>query len=157
LRTPPVLDALRVLAERGLVFDVCALAKGHLDNVPGVIEAVPELSLVIDHLGGPIVAGGRWEPWASLMACAAQHDRCMVKLSGFDPVDGSTEGYRPYVEHLFEHFGPDRILWASNWPATRLGAGYRELFDDAMRLVPSLDARQRRAVLGGTARRVYAR
>jgi L-fuconolactonase len=155
LTTPAVLDALALLAQRGLVYELLALGKGYLENAPVVIERVPDLVLVIDHLGGPNVRGERWEPWASLMADAAQHERCVVKLSGLDPVDGSTEGYRRYVEHVLAQFGPDRVLWASNWPATRLGAGYQELLDDAVALLPALEADERAAIFGGNARRVY--
>src|SRR5690606_11805345 len=89
LQTEPVIDALRVLASRGLVYELVALAKGHLDNAPKLIEAVPALDLVIDHLGGPNVRKQRWEPWATLMARAAEHSRCTVKMSGLDPIDGS--------------------------------------------------------------------
>lgn len=155
LSSGPVLEALQVLAERDLVYELVALAKGHLDNAPAVIERVPELDLVIDHLGGPNVRGGRWEPWASLMAHAAEHPRCTVKLSGLDPVDGSIEGYRRHVEHVLEHFGPDRVMWASNWPATRFGDGYRVMLDDARSFLSALSPMELDAVLGGNARRVY--
>lgn len=155
LSTPTVLASLQVLADRGLVYELVALGKGHLDNLRAIIENVPELTLVIDHLGGPNVRGGRWEPWASLMAEAAQHPRCAVKLSGLDPVDSSVEPYRRYVEHVLEHFGPSRVMWASNWPATRLGDGYRVMLDDALALLRPLSGDELDAVLGANARRVY--
>jgi L-fuconolactonase len=155
LSDPARLDALRVLAANDLLYEVCALGKGHLDNVPAVIEEVPELTLVIDHLGGPYVRGDRWEPWASLMSAAAQHPRCLVKLSSLDPIDGSVEPYRRYVEHVLDAFGADRVLWASNWPATRLGASYRAMLDDARALLPAMDEGARTAVFGGNALRVY--
>jgi L-fuconolactonase len=154
---PERIDALRVLAARGLVFDLVTLAKGHLDNAPRIVEAVPELTVVVDHLGSPHVRGGRWEPWASLMRDVAQHDRCHVKFSGLDPLDdGRVEAYRPYVDHVFEHFGPARVLWASNWPATRLGGSYRQIVDDSLALLPGLSSTEVDAVLDGNARRVYA-
>lgn len=157
LSTAPVLDALRVLSEHDLVFELVALAKGHLDNAPSVVEAVPDLDLVIDHLGGPNVRGGRWEPWATLMARAAEHPRCTVKLSGLDPIEGGVEPYRRYVDHVMEHFGAERVMWASNWPATRLGTGYRQTLDDARSLVPGLSSSDRDAVFAENAARVYRR
>jgi L-fuconolactonase len=156
LSTPARLDALRVLAENSLVFDVLTLAKGHLDNVPTVIEEVPELTLVIDHLGSPYVRGGRWEPWASLMSAAAQHERCFVKYSSLDPIDGSIEQHRPYVEHVFTEFGAERVMWASNWPATRLGESYRQMLDDARSLLPRGAEPMTDAVFGDNARRIYS-
>jgi L-fuconolactonase len=155
LSSDAVVESLGVLAGAGLAYELVALAKGHLDNAPEVLDRVPDLDLVIDHLGGPHVRGGRWEPWASIMASAAQHPRCTVKLSGLDPIDGTVAPYRPYVDHVLEHFGPDRVMWASNWPATRLGDGYRVMLDDARGFLAGLSPAETDAVLGANARRVY--
>lgn len=155
---PDRLDALRVLAERDLVYELVTLVKGHLDNAPVLLEAVPELTVVIDHLGSPHVRGARWEPWASLMREAAQHPNCVVKYSGLDPFDdGTVDGWRPYVDHVFEQFGAPRVLWASNWPATHMGAAgsYQQIVDDSLRLLPSLAPAAVDAVLGGNAERIY--
>jgi L-fuconolactonase len=155
LSAPPRLDALRLLADQHLVYELVALAKGHLDNALTIAERIPELTLVIDHLGGPNVRGNRWEPWASIMSRLAEHSGCIVKYSGLDPVEGSTSGYRPYVDFVFEHFGPERIMWASNWPASRLGDSYQLLVDDSLRLLPSLTPAERDQVFDRTARRTY--
>ncbi len=155
LSAPARLDSLRLLAQQGLAFDLVALAKGHLENGLAIAEHIPELTLVVDHLGGPYVRGNRWEPWAAIMSELAQHSRCVVKYSGLDPVDGSVEGYRPYVDHVFEQFGTDRIMWASNWPATRLGGAYQLIVGDSLRLLPRLTAHEREQVLDSTARRAY--
>jgi L-fuconolactonase len=155
LSAPTRLESLRVLAQQGLAYDLLALAKGHLENAIVIADHVPELTLVIDHLGGPYVRGNRWEPWASIMTELAQHSRCVVKYSGLDPIGGSVEGYQPYVDHLFEQFGADRIMWASNWPATRLGGPYRYLVEDSLRLLPPMAQGDRQHVFDGTARRTY--
>ena len=118
------------------MYELVALAKGHLENALTIAEQLPELRLVIDHLGGPYVRGKRWQPWASIMSELAQHSRCVIKYSGLDPVEGSVDDYRPYVDHIFDQFPPDRIMWASNWPASRLGESYQLLLDDALRLLP---------------------
>ena len=65
------------------------------------------------------------------------------------------EGYRPYVDHIFEQFGPERIMWASNWPATRLGGAYDLIVDDSLRLLPQLTSDEREQVFDGNARRTY--
>jgi L-fuconolactonase len=155
LSAPPRLDALRLLAERGLAYELLALVKGHLENALTIAERVPGLTLVLDHLAGPYVRGKRWQPWADTVAELGQHSRCVVKYSGLDPIDGSVERYRPYVEHLFEHFGPARMLWASNWPASRLGGAYELLVADSQRLLPELTPAQRDDVFEGAARRTY--
>jgi len=155
LSAPARLDALRVLAERGLAYELLALVKGHLENALTIVEQVPGLTLVLDHLAGPYVRGKRWQPWADTVAELARRSRCVVKYSGLDPIDGSVEEYRPYVEHLFAHFGPARMLWASNWPASRLGGAYELLVADSLRLLPELTPAERAGVFGDNARRTY--
>jgi L-fuconolactonase len=155
LSAPDRIESLRLLASRGLAYELLALAKGHLENALAIADRVPELTLVIDHLGGPYVRGKRWEPWASTMTELAQHSRCFVKYSGLDPIDGTVEAYQPYVEHVFEQFGPERIMWASNWPASRLGGPYQLLVDDSLRLLPPLTPPEQEQVFGDTARRTY--
>jgi L-fuconolactonase len=155
LSAPPRLDSLRLLAMEGLVYELVALAKGHLENALTIAEQVPDLTLVVDHLGGPYVRGNRWEPWASLMAELAGSSRCIVKYSGLDPVEKSVEAYRPYVDFVFEQFGPERIMWASNWPATRLGGAYQLIVEDSLQLLPNLTPTEREQVFDGTARRTY--
>ncbi|HEX4018053.1 MAG TPA: amidohydrolase family protein [Frankiaceae bacterium] len=154
LSARPRLDSLRLLAV-GLVYELVTLAKGHLENAVAISERVPEVTLVIDHLGSPYVRGNRWEPWASIMSRLAQNSECVVKYSGLDPIDGSVEAYRPYVDYVFDTFGPERIMWASNWPASRLGGSYQLLVDDCLRLLPELTPTERELVFDATARRTY--
>lgn len=155
LSAPERIEALRSLALQGLVYEVVALAKGHLENALTIAEQVPELTVVIDHLGGPYVRGGRWEPWASVMTELAQHSRCVIKYSGLDPIEDSVEGYKPYVDHIFDRFPVERIMWASNWPATRLGDSYQLIVEDSLRLMPDLPSPEREHVFHTTARRTY--
>lgn len=155
LSAPGRIAALRFLAQQGLAYEVVALAKGHLENALIIADQIPELTLVIDHLGGPHVRRNRWEPWASIMRELAQHSRCVVKYSGLDPFDGSVEEYRPYVEHIFDQFPARRIMWASNWPATRLGGSYQRIVDDSLSLLPDLALSDRAEVFEATARRTY--
>jgi L-fuconolactonase len=155
LSAPDRIEALRFLAQQGLAYEVVALAKGHLENALVIADQVPDLTLVIDHLGCPYVRRNRWEPWASIMSELAQRSRCVVKYSGLDPVDRSVEGYRPYVAHIFEQFPPERIMWASNWPATRLGDSYQLIVDDSFSLLPDLAESERTQVFEDTARATY--
>jgi L-fuconolactonase len=155
LSAPARIEALRVLAQQGLAYEVVALAKGHLENAVTLADQIPELTLVIDHLGSPYVQGRRWEPWASIMSDLAQHDQCVVKYSGLDQIGESVEEYRPYVDHVFDRFPAERITWASNWPASRLGGPYDLIVDDSLRLLPQLTPDERASVFETTARRTY--
>ncbi len=152
-----VVESLGELADRGLCFDLSAFEPRHVGHVRRLAERVPELVVVLCHLGVPRVHEGEWEPWASAFAGAAEHPRCVVKISGLDMTLGrcDEERFRPYLEHALNHFGPDRMIWASNWPVSLRGTGYGELLVTARRLLADLSEKDQQAVFGGTANRVY--
>jgi L-fuconolactonase len=154
---PRVLESLALLAERGLAFDLSAFQPRHLEHVTTIALRVPQLRVVVCHYGMPRVDQQQWEPWASAFAAAARNPNASVKISGLDLFLGGPdpEPTRPYFEHALACFGPERMLWASNWPVSLQLRGYAELLDAARVQLAALDARARDAVLGDTARRVY--
>jgi len=80
-----------------------------------------------------------------------------VKISGLDLFLGGPDPARiqRYVDHALACFGPDRLIWASNWPVSLQLRGYAELLDAARVQIADLDADARDAILGGNTRRVY--
>jgi L-fuconolactonase len=156
---PRVLESLRIVADRGYTWDSTATIARHLEHVSTVAERIPNLKQVIDHLGKPAAHEGTWQPWASLMERASKYPNVYVKLSGFfnaaTLANATVEQYRPYVDHVFEHFGPERVMAASNWPVSNLGADYAATWGQTLALLAGLAEEQRAAVLGGTATRFY--
>ncbi len=154
---PAVLESLAELAVRGLSFDISAFKPGHIQHVAVLAERVPELDLVLCHFGVPRLNEEEWEPWASAFAADAQHPRLRVKISGLDMTIGrcDAERFRPYFEHAAEHFGPERMIWASNWPVSLRGKAYGELLATARAMLADLSEAERNAVFGGTANQTY--
>lgn len=156
---PKVLESLQLVAERGYTWDSTATIPRHLEHVSAVAEEIPHLKQVIDHLGKPAATEGTWEPWAALMARAASYPNVHVKLSGLSNVatlaNASTEQFQPYVDHVLAHFGPQRVMMASNWPVSNLGADYAATWKQTVALIAHLDAAQRASVMGETAVRFY--
>lgn len=155
-----VVESLGLLAERGLPFDVVAITPRHLEHVVTLAERVPGLRIVIDHLGRPPVLESGWEPWASLVGAAADHPDVHVKLSaGIDVVTDwpqwSADELQPYVDWTLERFGPERTMFASNWPVVLLAGSYDRAWEQTKRTLSALDEPGRAAVLGGTATACY--
>jgi|SRR6516225_4168883 L-fuconolactonase len=152
-----VQSALAALPRLGLRLD--ALIKPpHLRALLAVIESHPDLAIVIDHAAKPAIAAGMWEPWAGLIRAASQSPKVRCKLSGLPNEAGpdwTIDTLRPYVDHVFECFGPDRIMWGSDWPVVELGGGYKRWRAATVALLQHLGPEERDAVLGGTARRFY--
>jgi len=159
LLRPEVREGLALLAERGLSFDVVAVLPRHLEHVPVLAAAHPGLRLVVDHLGKPPVAAGGWEPWASLLAEAARFPNVAAKVSGLDtaadPASYGAADLRRYVEHALACFGPDRLMFGSDWPISELAGGYPRWWTVLAELLAPLDDDARAAVLGSTAARWY--
>lgn len=157
LRTD-VAAGLDTLGDLGLVFDLIVTA----GQLPAAIEAVrrhPGTSFVLDHAGKPPVAAGAVEPWASRVAELATLPNVAVKLSGLLTEAG--EGQRdaghlaPYAGPLLAAFGPERLMFGSDWPVCTLAAGYGRVLSVTGELLASLDDAGRAAVYGGTAVRWY--
>ncbi|WP_067169641.1 amidohydrolase family protein [Microtetraspora niveoalba] len=154
-----VVEGLGLLAEAGLPFDVVAVLPRHLEHVPVLAERVPGLRMVIDHLAKPPIRKKGWEPWASLLAAAAECPGVYAKVSGLNTAAHATtwtaDDLRPYVDHAIEVFGPDRLMFGSDWPVALLAGDYAKVWRATGALLEGLPADARAAVLGGTAARVY--
>jgi len=158
LRRPEVLRGLRTLGAEGLVYDLLVRAP----QLPVAIEVarmLPEVSFVLDHLGKPDIAAGEWEPWATRLRELAALPNVTVKLSGLVTeaawADWDVALLAPYARHAIDVFGADRVMFGSDWPVCTLAASYGEVWELAGVLVKDLTERERAAILGGTAARVY--
>jgi L-fuconolactonase len=154
-----VVESLKLLAAAGLVFDAIPVNAAQFESVLDVAQRLPELAIVLNHLGRPPIPDQGWEPWATQIARAAEHRNMSIKLSiGLDIImrwRWSTDAVKRYSDHVLDLFSPHRVMAASNWPVILLGASYEECWNGVTALVSGLSADEQRAVLGETATRVY--
>ena len=151
---PEVQPALKALAREGLRLDMPARPR-HLPFLAELAQRHPALAVVIDHGAKPAIARGEYASWARDIAQVARDTLVFCKLSGL-ATEASTgwddEELRPYVDHLLECFGPNRLMWGSDWPVVDLAGGFTRWRDACLRLVPpSMHA----PVMGETARAFY--
>ncbi|WP_086562565.1 amidohydrolase family protein [Streptomyces africanus] len=155
LLRPDVGRGLTAVADAGLVYDLVVLPH-QLPACTKAAASVPHLTFVLDHLGKPPIASGALEPWASGLRALAALPNTVCKLSGMvteaDLASWTIDDLRPYADVVLEAFGPDRLMFGSDWPVCTLAAGYGDVLDTARRLTgPSEHAR----IFGATATRVY--
>ena len=130
---PQVLKNFRALQKAGLSLDILANGKG----VEGVREVdvlagkIPEIRIVVDHvLGYDIDGNPPSKEWLDAVASLARHENVYCKVSGLyqrctqQPAPHDPEHYRTVLEPLFEAFGPDRLIYGSNWPCTKKSGDY---------------------------------
>jgi L-fuconolactonase len=154
-----VVESLKLLAAAGLTFDAIPVNAEQFESVLEIAARLPELKIVMNHLGRPPIPEQGFEPWATQIARAAEHRNMSIKLSiGLDVImrwRWSTDALRRYSDHVIDLFSPNRVMAASNWPVILLGATYQECWTGITDLVSGLSADERRAVLGEVAERVY--
>jgi L-fuconolactonase len=154
-----VQEGLSLLQEKDLTFDVVAVLPRHLEHVPVLAQRFPRLKLVVDHMAKPPIKEGGWAPWADLMKRASELPNVYTKLSGLataaDWETWDAGDLRKYVDHVIEAFGPNRIMFGSDWPVSILAGGYQRVWAATQSLLEDLTSDQRAMVMGGTAIEFY--
>jgi L-fuconolactonase len=152
-------ESLGLLTKAALVFEAIPVNDRQFEAVLTVTRAIPELKVVLNHLGNPPVPENGWEPWATYIARAAELPNMSIKLSaGLALVvkwKWSTKEIRRYADHVLDLFGPDRVMAGSNWPVVELGGTYDEVWHGLNELIAHLKPTERAAMLGGSAQRIY--
>ncbi|WP_307840772.1 amidohydrolase family protein [Streptomyces sp. GESEQ-4] len=155
LLRPDVRRGLAAVADAGLVYDLVVVPH----QLPACAKAAadhPDLIFVLDHLGKPPIASGRREPWASAVRTLAARPNTVCKLSGMvteaDPRSWTVDDLRPYADTVLDAFGPDRLMFGSDWPVCTLAATYGEVLSAARELT---DPSDRSRIFEATATRVY--
>ncbi|MEV8377722.1 amidohydrolase family protein [Kribbella sp. NPDC056861] len=148
---------LAAIADAGLVYDLLTKTP-HLQAALETVQALPQLTFVVDHISKPVV-GGDLEPWATGLRALAAQPNVSCKLSGLVTeaswTDWKVSDLQPYVDVVLDAFGPDRVMFGSDWPVCLLAASYAEVVQAAEELTAGLTSAEQDAVFGDTARRVY--
>ncbi|MGC9670761.1 amidohydrolase family protein [Planosporangium sp. 12N6] len=158
LDRPDVRRGLRAVAEAGLGYELL-VRPPQLPAALRVVAEVEQVEFVLDHCAKPYVAAGVLEPWATQVRQLATHANITCKLSGL-----VTEAHwdrwgprtlRPYVDVVVEAFGPQRLMFGSDWPVCLLAGSYGRWVETVDELIAPLAEDERTAITGGTARRFY--
>ena len=145
------------MLEHGLRFDALVLPR-HLPALLEFARRFPELPIVIDHLAKPVMQGEPEMRWLRDMELLAAEPHVHCKLSGMVTEAGPewTVGQlQPYTQYILRVFGPERVLWGSDWPVLRLASDYGAWVDASEALLAHLSEAQRQAVFGLNAQRFY--
>jgi L-fuconolactonase len=159
---PAVIDGLKVLEERGLVYEVVAVHPLHLGHVPALARTCPDLRIVIDHLAKPPIASGDYTAWKADLRAAAEHPNVFAKVSGLNTAADwqtwSAADLEEPVGFALEVFGAQRLMFGSDWPVAILAGDYAKVWTETLMVLDRLGLRgaDRSAILGGTAASLYS-
>ncbi|MBV9949048.1 MAG: amidohydrolase family protein [Myxococcales bacterium] len=150
-------EAVIVAGRMGFSFDLCLRAP-ELPLAIELVAACPHTVFVLDHVGKPDIAGGRLRPWREDLAELSRYPNVVCKLSGLltEASPGATmETLRPYVDEVLRSFGPERLLFGSDWPVVKLASSYSRWYEMARALVGHLSEREQTAIFLDNAVRTY--
>lgn len=119
---PDFIDGVRMLADFGLTFDICVDHR-HMENVLRFTEQVPQVPMILDHIGKPSIRTGTFEPWAAQMRelAALPHVHCKISGVATEAAPGWTDDdLRPFIETAFAEFGIERTMFGGDWPVALL-------------------------------------
>jgi len=151
--------AYEAIVEQDLTFDALGFPR-HLENFLALLKTHSKMRVVIDHCMKPQIRThneASFAHWAAGVTRLAEETTAFCKFSGLvTESDGwSLEALRPYADHLLEVFGPDRLMWGSDWPVCRLEASYDAWISAARELTSHLSEAAQDRVFGGTAAAFY--
>ncbi|MCG7494439.1 amidohydrolase [Thalassobius sp. Cn5-15] len=147
----------KAMIQHDLVFDALTLPR-HLGALRQLLDRHPEMRVVINHGAKPLIADGIIQGWREDMAALAARSNVSCKLSGLVTEAGedwTPADLKPYVDHLLDCFGPQRLIWGSDWPVCTLAASYNDWVGITEEMLAHLSQQERDAIWGMNAQRVY--
>ncbi len=127
LARPDVRHGIRAVGAAGLAYDLLIRPR-EMPVALATVRALPDVRFVIDHLAKPPIASGVVGPWADLLRPFGAAPNAWCKVSGLvteaDWISGRPEDLVPFVAQAIETFGPDRLMFGSDWPVCLLAASY---------------------------------
>ena len=158
LLRPEFVRGIRALRQFQLRYDLLIFPK----QLPAAIELVrrfPEQPFVLDHLAKPFIRDGVLSPWREQIHTLAAAPNVCCKISGLVTEahwqHWRAADFRPYLDVVFAAFGPERLLFGSDWPVSLLAATYEQSFGLVNDYLAQFPATTRDQILGGNAAKFY--
>ena len=146
------------LGSYGLSFDICVLAR-QLPVAINLVSRCPDVTFILDHCGVPQVKERVLDTWRADITEMAKFANVFGKISGVvayaDPANWTKEDLRPYIEHMIESFGWDRIMFGSDWPVCTLSASYAQWVDALQSITSGAGLENQGKLFHDNAVRVY--
>jgi len=156
---PAFLRGVHLLDKYQLTYDILIFEK-HLPNTLKFVSEFPEEQIfVVDHIAKPLIKAGVVSPWDENIKALAGYKNVYCKVSGMvteaDWNLWKPEDIRPYLDVVFEAFGPERIMIGSDWPVCLVAGKYKEVMNVVLDYIADFPADKKAMLLGGNAVKAY--
>jgi len=150
---------VKALTPTGLIYDILIYEK-HLPATIKFVDRHPDQIFVLDHIAKPRIKDRLLEPWRANIKHLAERSNVYCKFSGMvteaDWSAWNIADLEPYAETVLESFGPQRLMFGSDWPVCLLACGYGKWLATAQHLASRLSANEQEQIFGGVATKVYS-
>ena len=158
MRRDGFLRGISLLAEHSLAYDLLLFPK-HLPISTEIVDSFPNQLFVIDHIAKPSIQDGTMSPWREGMREIGKRENVYCKVSGMVTKASwhhwKNEDFVPYLDVVFEAFGPERTMIGSDWPVCTLSGAYPDVMNVVIKYLSTFDTAARDMVLGGTCAKFY--
>ena len=155
---PGFIQGIKLAARYQFTFDLC-IRHWQLPAVIQLVSQCPKTQFVLDHLGKPSVRTQTLDPWRQHIQTLASFPNVFCKISGLvteaDPDNWSAGDLISYIDHIWETFGEDRVMFAGDWPVVLLTSTYERWFETVRTYVSSLSLTAQQKFWQGNARHFY--
>lgn len=158
LENTKFISGINELHKHGFTYDLL-IYHYQMQEALSFVAKIPDTRIVIDHIAKPAIARGEKTQWELNMAAMATFPNIFCKLSGMVTEaswrNWKRDDFYPYLDEVMEAFGPERLMYGSDWPVCLVAAQYREQLDIVRSYISRLSDEEQKAILGENAVTFY--
>jgi L-fuconolactonase len=125
---PGFVQGVKMLADYNMSFDIC-ISHLHMANNIKLVKQCPNVLFILDHIGKPDIKGQLFDPWKKEILELSKLDNVFCKISGLvnesDHLNWTKDDLAPYVDHIIESFGFDKVMFGGDWPVVTQATTYK--------------------------------
>jgi len=152
------LKGIGLLSKFGFTYDIL-IFPGHLENAFQLAKQFPEMNFVVDHLAKPDIRSGEFDYWSKGIQKMSTLPNVFCKVSGMvteaDWKKWKNDDFRPYLNHITECFGTERLMYGSDWPVCLLAGSYSQVYDLAFEFYKDFSPEEKENIFGNNACSFY--
>ena len=158
LLRPSFLRGISSLEKYNFTYDILVFPH-QLGAVLEFVKQFPKQKFVIDHIAKPYIKDGFYEGWASQMTSISKQENVYCKMSGMiteaDYNTWTLEQLNPYMDLILKDFGPNRIMFGSDWPVCLVAGNYKQVKEIVTNFILKLSDSEQRGIMGSNAINFY--
>jgi L-fuconolactonase len=155
---PDFRQGISLLNKYGFTYDIL-IFPDQLKYAEKLVKAFPDQKFVLDHIAKPYIKDSKIDSWAAEIAQLAQHQNVWCKLSGMvteaDWANWTNDTFKRYLDVVFEAFGPQRLMFGSDWPVCLVAGEYSQVKEVVSNYTAQLSPTELDAIFGGNAITFY--